>query len=203
MAFTLDRNEAAKRLGVSTRTIDRHIQNEKIRTRRIGKKMFLEEDDVEALREADPARREDSYEVLEMEEPIILHEEEILPIVPNMRTEISAEAKMAITEFSRIYNDAQGLIAQKDETIKDLSYKVGKLETELQNSINVVEYRRAADMLEHTKMRSEEETKNFGQKISTLEKEVQKKNSFIVGMVILFVLVIISTLVFVFYSRFL
>ena len=78
MAFTLDRTEAAKRLGVSTRTVDRHIQSNRIRTRRIGKKMFLEEDDVELLRSEDPARKADDYVVILNEEPMET-EQEILP----------------------------------------------------------------------------------------------------------------------------
>lgn len=64
MAFTLDREEASRRLGVSTRTIDRHIQADRIRTRRVGKKIFLEEDDVESLRADDPARSEEGYVVI-------------------------------------------------------------------------------------------------------------------------------------------
>jgi excisionase family DNA binding protein len=50
MAFAIDRNEAARRLSVSTRTVDRHIQAGRIRTKRIGKKMYLHEDDIETLR---------------------------------------------------------------------------------------------------------------------------------------------------------
>lgn len=50
MAFVIDRVEAARRLSISTRTVDRHIKSGKIRTKRIGKKMFLHEDDVENLR---------------------------------------------------------------------------------------------------------------------------------------------------------
>jgi excisionase family DNA binding protein len=64
MAFTLDRDQAAARLGVSSRTIDRHIQAGRIRTRRIGKKMFLEDDDVEIIRNMDPARREEDYVII-------------------------------------------------------------------------------------------------------------------------------------------
>ena len=201
MAFTLDRTEAAKRLGVSTRTIDRHIQFNRIRTRRIGKKMFLEEDDVELLRSEDPARKADDYVVILNEEPMET-EQEILPTRYNKSQEISPDAKMALTEFSRIYTDAQGIIAKKDEVIKDLSYKVGKMETELENSINVSEYQRTANLLENAKNKSAEDARFFGEKISTLEKEVQKKNSFIVGMVILFVLVILSSFLFFLYSRF-
>jgi|GEM_PF-5839419 len=64
MAFTLDREGAALRLGVSSRTIDRHIQAGRIRTRRIGKKTFLDDADVEALREGDSSRRNDDYIVI-------------------------------------------------------------------------------------------------------------------------------------------
>lgn len=55
MAFTIDRVEAARRLSVSTRTVDRHIKSGKINTKRIGKKMFLDEDDIESLRKAGEA----------------------------------------------------------------------------------------------------------------------------------------------------
>ncbi len=109
MAYTIDRNEAALRLGVSTRTIDRHIQAERIRTRRVGKKLFLEEDDVEQIRSEDPARSEDDYEILDT--PNITNKTftktEILPSNYTKSTEISADAKMALAEFSRIYADAQ------------------------------------------------------------------------------------------------
>lgn len=193
MAFTLDRNEAALRLGVSTRTIDRHIQNERIRTRRIGKKMFLEEDDVESLRLEDSARAEDDYEVIEPETKA-----EILPSNYQKSTEISADAKMALTEFSRIYTDAQGVIAKKDEIIKDLSYKVGKMEAELKNAVDASEFQKTNLLLQNTKVERAEIEKNFSEKIFGLEKEVQKKNSFIVVFAILFVLAVIAVAVLLF-----
>lgn len=200
MAFTLDRNEAALRLGVSTRTIDRYIQNERIRTRRIGKKMFLEEDDVEILRQEDSARREDDYEVVE--NPIkILHEEEIVENKAQNSLMISADAKMAITELSRIYNDAQTIIAEKDETIRNLSYKVGKLETELQNSVNRAEFSRAEILLETAENKNQETSRHFNDKISTLEQEMNKKNSFIVALVVLFALLLVAFSVFLFFNR--
>lgn len=197
MAFTLDRTEAAKRLGVSTRTIDRHIQSNRIRTRRIGKKMFLEEDDVELIRSEDPTRRDD-YVVILNEEPKEMPE---ITMPPSLS--VQQEAQLAIAEFSRIYTDAQGLIARKDEVIQDLSYKLGKAETELQNSVDASEYRRTAHLLETAKSKNDEDSRVLGEKISLLEKEVQKRNSFIIGLVILFVVVITSSFVFFFYNRFL
>lgn len=190
MSFTIDRTEAAKRLGVSTRTVDRHIQSGLLRTRRVGKKMFIEEDDVEALLNTDPIRREEDYIV-------IMNDEEDVSKMPTIisETTISPDVQMAITEFSRIYSDAQDIIAQKDNTIKELSYKLGKAETELSNSVNASEYRQTAFLLESAKNKNNEDTQNFLGKISDLEKEVKKRNSFIIGLTILFVLLVVAIVV--------
>jgi len=76
MAFAIDRVEAARRLSVSTRTVDRHISAGRIRTKRIGKKTFLHEEDVEIIRTTDPERTEEEYIVIEdSEKP----EQEIIP----------------------------------------------------------------------------------------------------------------------------
>lgn len=75
MAFAIDRVEAAKRLGVSTRTVDRHIHAGRVRTRRIGKKMYIEDADIESLRMLDPSRREEDYIVILDREELIAHPE--------------------------------------------------------------------------------------------------------------------------------
>ena len=49
MPFSLDRYEAAESLAVSTRTLDRYVKAGKVRSKRVGKKVFLHDDDVEAL----------------------------------------------------------------------------------------------------------------------------------------------------------
>lgn len=191
MSFTLDRTEAAKKLGVSTRTIDRYIQSGNLRTRRIGKKMFIEENDVEILlNNTDSTRREEDYVV-------IMNDEDEVSNMPTIisETTISPEVQMAITEFSRIYSDAQNIISQKDNTIKELSYKLGKAETELSNSVNSSEYRQTAFLLESAKNKNNEDTQNFLGRISDLEKEVKKRNSFIIGLTILFVLLVIAIVV--------
>ena len=118
MAFTLDREGAASRLGVSSRTIDRHIQAGRIRTRRIGKKMFLEDDDIEVLRNMDPARKEEDYVIIMDDIPKSKHE-----IVQPEKTKSVADTA-AITELVRLYEETRTIISRKDETIQDLSYKL-------------------------------------------------------------------------------
>jgi excisionase family DNA binding protein len=166
MAFSLDRDQASRRLGVSSRTIDRHIQAGRIRTRRIGKKMYLEEDDIETLRMADPARREEDYIVIHDDTP----EREIPEIVTKERQITDPkQTNMALAEIVRIYEDAQGQIARKDATIQELSYKLGKAEVELANSVPALEYKKNTFLLESAKAKSDNDTDTLSKKILSLE----------------------------------
>ena len=201
MAFSIDRVDAAKRLGVSTRTIDRHIQAGRIRTRRIGKKMFLEEDDVEEVRLSDPSRREEDYIVImdeKMDDTEISLEGEIID--GNNRQVVSHQNQM-FPEFLRLYDEAVANIAKKDEIIQDLSYRLGKSETELKNSIPLVEYKKTSFLLESAKSKSDSDTETLSTKVQVLEKEISKRNSMILGITILFVLVIAFSLVYIFSTK--
>ena len=187
MAFSIDREWAARRLWVSTRTIDRHIQAERIRTRRIGKKMFLEEEDVETLRHADPARREEVYEVVDSVriDPVGIETHEIVS-----RESQSPVHVEALREMMRLYEDAKMVITKKDEVIQDLSYRLGKSETELRNSISLIEYKKATFMLESEKSKNNTDTQNLTESIKRMEHDIRNRNSAIIVLALLFVLVL-------------
>ena len=194
MAFSIDRALAAQRLGVSTRTIDRHIQQGRIRTRRIGKRMFLEEDDVETIRNQDPSRREETYEVIHDSPKKSKN-------MPDNDIVIHSVDNQAITEFTRLYDDAKRIISKKDEIIQDLSYRLGKTETELKNSVSLVEYKKATFLLESAKSRNDEDKEDLSGKLENLEKEINKRNSALIALALLFVLVLAFSIVFFFYTR--
>jgi len=198
MAFTLDRDGAASRLGVSSRTIDRHIQAGRIRTRRIGKKMFLEDEDVETLRNMDPARREEDYVIIMDEDKNTSPKHEI--VQPKGQKNLAVADSTAVTELVRLYEETRGIIARKDETIQDLSYKLGKAETELRNTIPLVDYNKATFLLESAKTKGNEDTVQYSQKIENLEKEISKRNGAILSLALLFVLVLAFSVVFFFFS---
>ncbi len=197
MAFAIDRVEAAKRLGISTRTVDRHIQAGRIRTRRIGKKMYLEDGDIESVRMLDPARKEDDYIV------ILDHEEYMISPEVSGHEIISPKSPShwGLAEFSRFYEETQGIITRKDEVIQDLSYRLGKSEAELKNSIPLMDYKKATYLLESAKSKNDEDAKSLTDTISTLEKEIIKRNSMILGLTILFILVLAFSFVFFLFAR--
>lgn len=195
MAFTIDRVEAAKRLSISTRTVDRHIQAGRIRTKRIGKKMFLDDTDVEAVRLMDPARKEEDYVVIMDSSPSVSEP----PQYGQSLSQVSEHHIM--NEFSRFYTETQDLIAKKDTAIQDLSYRLGKAESELQNSVPMTEYKRATFLLESAKEKSDEDSHELTQKVSTLENEIMKRNSMILWLTILFILVLAFSVVFFLFTR--
>ena len=143
MSFTLDRSEAARILSVSTRTIDRHIQSEHIRVKRVGKKIWLESNDVDALRDRDATRAGDDYEVVTQKDLPEEEKSEIHTILP-----ISQKQPENTVNIVRLYENACQIIEKKDELIQDLSYKLGKTENELKNSISLSEYKKATFLLE-------------------------------------------------------
>ena len=197
MAFSLDRDGASRRLGVSSRTIDRHIQANRIRTRRIGKKMFLEEEDVEAIRMADPARREEDYVIMETKSD----RENGSGLTPAPQHFMdSKQNTAALAEIVRFYEDAKSLIAEKDATIQTLSYKLGKIESELANSVPVLEYKKTTFLLESAKAKSDTDADILSTKITTLENEVNKRNSAIITLVILFMLVLGFSVIFILFG---
>ena len=197
MAFSLDRDGASRRLGVSSRTIDRHIQAWRIRTRRIGKKMFLEEDDVELIRMADPARREEEYVVIN-DTPM---ERDTHEIVSEKGLTDPIKNNAALSELIRIYEDARATIAEKDNTIQNLSYKLWKIETELANSVPVLEYKKTTFLLETAKSKSDTDASTLVTKISHLEGEIHKRNSALITLAILFILVLGFSVIFVLFGN--
>jgi ABC-type Na+ efflux pump permease subunit len=192
MAFAIDRNEAARRLSMSTRTVDRHIQSWRIRTRRIWKKTFLHEEDVEALRTALGTGDGEEYIVVDRgdrEEPEIVHREK----------KVALKQEGGI-DFSTLYREAQEIIVKKDEIIQDLAYRLGKSETELTHSIPMVEYKKATFLLESAKNKTDTDAQSLTSKISILEKEVEKRNSQIAGLMFLFILVLAFSVIFFLYT---
>jgi predicted metal-dependent TIM-barrel fold hydrolase len=160
--------------------------------------MYLEEDDIETLRMADPARREEDYIVIHDDAP----EREIPEIVTKDRQIANPkETNIALAEIVRIYEDARDQIVRKDATIQDLSYKLGKAETELANSVPALEYKKNTFLLESAKSKSDHDTDSLSKKILSLESEVGKRNSAIITLVILFILVLGFSVIFVLFGN--
>ncbi len=191
MAFTIDRLEASRRLGVSTRTVDRFIQTGRIATKRIGKKVFLDEDDVARVKEENIGYTPDEYEVIQNNES-----DEDFSSLSNFPVPNGYHV-----DYRDLYEQSQENIEKKDALIQDLSYKLWKAETELKNSISLLEYRKATFLLESAKEKTEVSTKTLESEIRVLHKELKNRNSVIIGLSILFVIALAFSALFVLFVQ--
>ena len=159
--------------------------------------MFLHEEDVELIRTTDPDRTDEEYIIIEdssKEEHEIISREKV--------REVSPVPYVEWPNYIALYETAQKTIGKKDEIIQDLAYRLGKTETELRNSIPLSEYKKTTFLLESAKAKTDSDAIVLAEKIDTLEKDITKKNSAILGLAILFVLVLAFSVVFFLYTQF-
>ena len=152
---------------------------------------------MESIRMADPARREEEYVVIN-DSPM---ESSTHEIVNEKGIMDPIKSNAALSELIRIYEDARATIAEKDNTIQTLSYKLGKIETELANSIPVLEYKKTTFLLETAKSKSDTDATTLNTKISHLESEVHKRNSALITLAILFILVLGFSVIFILFGN--
>lgn len=109
MSYTIDRYEGAKILNCSTRTIDRHISVGKIRSKRVGKKVFLHDEDLRILQNGGI---QEDYIVLDSEGQMMTPHEES-----------SFVRRPVMVDYKQLFDDAQKSIERKDTLIQELSYR--------------------------------------------------------------------------------
>lgn len=177
MVYSVGREDAAEQLGISTRTIDRYIRKGKIRSRKVGKLVMLHGDDVRVLLNG---WEQKDYEIIE----------------PKPTREITTNtSSLASSEIGEILTKK---MQEKDELIQELSYKLGKLETELKNSIPKIEHRKATLMLEEAQHKRVEDAQKLKDKNQELNDKLNREKNiatffiicaFVLAMFVVFLLV--------------
>lgn len=202
MSFILDRIEAAKALEISTRTLDRYSKAGKLRSKKVGKKVFIHDGDIEKLkmelsRGIDPDALGESIQHTD-NAPIQSSDAEIMFFdAPN---DSGFRRRPLLVDYRELFDDAQKRIDEKDRVIRELSYRVGQAESELKNSIPLLEYRKTAYLLESAKIRSEEEQATSEKEIETLKKAVDSEKTTTAILVIALSLLLIGFLSLWFFS---
>lgn len=96
-----------------------------------------------------------------------------------------------MVDYRDLYEDSLRRIAEKDRVIQDLSYRVGHAESELKNSVSMIEYKKQTFLLESAKARTDEDMKSAQEESVRLKQElVQSK--FVAYLLIALVLVLMT-----------
>lgn len=160
MVYSIGRADAAKLLGVSTRSIDRYIRKGKIRARKVGKLMMLHKEDVNIIVNGG-----------------VQQDYEIVTDTPKKSSAQPEEVSTSLSTAgaSEVLDILNNKMKEKDEIIQELSYKVGKLESELQNSIPKLEHRKATLMLEEAQHKRAEDAQNLKEQNHQLARKLGRE----------------------------
>lgn len=181
--YSITREDAAVKLNLSTRSIDRYIKSGKLRSQKDGKIVYIHKEDVENFWWA-------------------THQQEV--IVPSQKTSHLKETSLSQTpEYSKqiwvIFDTLRQEIKIKDDEIKHLSLQLGKMEEITKNSISLIEFKKTQFLLEESKNSLHQELDTLNQELTHHKaslKEEKKLNIILICITIfLFLAVILVWLV--------
>lgn len=169
MPYTNTREEAALILEVSTRTLDRYVKSGKIRAKRKGKMVFIHDDDLMMLRNGEPelvrptdASRKNTFK---NETPDVV-------IFDEPMSSGGFSRKPVMVDYRDLYEEVLRKVEEKDRIIQDLSYRTGQAESELKNSVTMIEYKKQTFLLESAKAKTDDDIKIAEGEVLKLKEEI-------------------------------
>ncbi len=129
--FTLSREEAAKIMKVSTRTLDRHIKGRKLSSKNIAGRIFLNVDEVN-----DFSKKKRTHRSIKYKQPQI---KRAVASVSSAESHVSPPMPDIFIESDRIYRnlyeEVQRDLKSFQQRLEGANYRVGQLEAQLEASV--------------------------------------------------------------------
>ncbi len=183
--YKYTRQEAAEKLWISTRSVDRYIKAWKLRAKKEGKVVYVKWSDVENL-----------LWNWETKQEVIVEKK-----VNNVQLEDNFNNQKVVTQSDEnvsstlwlIYKDLKKEIVKKDELIQQLAMRVWKAEEVAKNSVSLLDFKKSQYLLEESKSWLNKELENLETEKEKLEKELKyEKTSNIILIIFVLLLFIIA-----------
>lgn len=155
--YTIGRDEAAKRIGVSTRTLDRWIRSGKLRYKNVGRAVFVHAGDFDILLKSHGRAFAQAHTAH--------HTEHTAPHDFSETTHVSATTNND-SIFRKLYEEATQEIKAKQEKLEAAGFRVGQLETQLKNSVPLIEYKQKEEELRQKEEAARQENLELKNKLS-------------------------------------
>ncbi|MCF7846222.1 MAG: hypothetical protein K9L85_03200 [Candidatus Peribacteraceae bacterium] len=127
--YSVARDEAAERLGVSTRTLDRYIKSGKLRVKLSpSRQVLIHSQDLSKLN----TKRKPFKKARTRKEQTAEPSAEPIEVATD-----NAEEKV----FRELYEEANRELKTKQEKLEAASFRVGQLEAQLKSSVPLLEYK--------------------------------------------------------------
>lgn len=158
--YSVSREDAAVQLQMSTRSVDRYIRRGKLRAKKVGKMVWIHTEDLEVIKNRGWQSNYDQGG------------ETSLPAVVDPLAALKPSSDMAA-----IFEALEGKMDEKDQLIQDLTYRLGKAEVELKNSIPLVDHKKVAFLLEDAKRNLDHERNEMENKMEDLSRAVRSAST--------------------------
>ncbi len=135
--FTVSRKEAAKRLKVSTRTLDRYIKRKRLSSKNIAGRIFLNIDEVTSFAKKKRKHRNVSKKQ-SPNKTVATHE------VPDVLVESDVDfvGKVENRIYKNLYDEIQRDLKGFQQRLEGANYRVGQLEAQLESSVPLREHQK-------------------------------------------------------------
>lgn len=154
--YSLTRQDAAEKLNVSTRSVDRYINAWKIRSKKVWKIVYVNENDINTML------------WVNTKQEVIVEKKQEQNIVNEPKSTTVSKQNQAWTLWA-IYKDLKEEIQKKDQLIQTLAMRVWKAEEVAKSSVSLLDFKKSQYLLEESK-------ENLNKNISDLETENAKLN---------------------------
>ncbi|MBF0914043.1 helix-turn-helix domain-containing protein [Candidatus Gracilibacteria bacterium] len=177
--YTYTRQDVAELLGISTRSVDRYIKAGKLRAKKEGKIVYVNNEDVKNLGGTGEVKHEiiDKKEYEESKKEKQQQEEKNIEVVEKKELpkskEIEVKTNFKTYPLDEVYYDLRNEIKQKDEVIQDLSIKLGRAEEIVKNSVSMIDFKRSQMLLEDSKTHLGSAISDLKTKNEDLEKKLK------------------------------
>jgi len=177
--YKYTRQEAAEKMSISTRSVDRYIKAWKLRAKKDWKVVYVKWSDVESLMWNGWSKQE-----------VIVEQK----IVSNTNVESAKVVTRNDDNVSGtlwyIYKDLKSEIEKKDQLIQNLAMRVWKAEEVAKNSVSLLDFKKSQYLLEESKDGLNKEVEDLAKEKERLVSELKyEKNSNV--MLIVFVVILL------------
>ena len=176
--YTLTRQQVAEKLNISTRSVDRYIKSGKLRAKKEGKVVYINNNDVDNLN----WKWNKNWEV----------------IMPNSNTQKDIENKNGVSIetnqniwLTEIYKDLKKEIEKKDEVIKELAIKVWRSEEIAKNSVSLIDFKKSQFLLEESKWHLSNKIVELKEKNERLKNDIKHEKITNI-LLIIFILILLT-----------
>jgi hypothetical protein len=183
--YKYTRQEAAEKMGISTRSVDRYIKAWKLRAKKDWKVVYVKWNDVDNLLWNGESKQE-----IIIEKKVSNNES-----FDNKKEIITNNDSVAWTLWT-IYKDLKEEIVKKDELIQQLAMRVWKAEEVAKNSVSILDFKKSQYLLEESKWWLNKEVELLSKEKERLDNELKyEKTSNTILIVFVAILLVVAGII--------